>query len=474
MEEDTLRKQIYHLREVEKLSIRQIARQLNIDRKKISRILAQGEVSPRALSKPILIEPYIQLIAQWYKQYPRLRATQIYQRLKSYGFNGSYPTVANFTKEYRKKKHTAYHTLTFLPGQEAQVDWFFFNNETIGKVAGFVYVLSYSRYAWGMFYPKTTFEFFLDGHLQCFKHLGGLAHSHRYDNLSSVVKRRNPSTEYNPQFLDFASYYGFSIYLCNPGKGNEKGRVERLIRDIRVFLYGQEFSSIEDLNKKFHTWLNQRNNTIHRSTNSTPAQLLKKEKLLGLPPKEYQPTRIIPGIGISKTALVEFETNKYSVPSSCCSQPAQIIAYPDKVEIWVSLKKVASHKRSFNKKQIIRNPLHEEKLLQRSSKFKWQRIYQLIESMNLVFRDFLHNQQDDTQRIETAYFLFKLLKSHSKAMLISAVGELNKMQCFKLKALRSLLNLPQPKDSDILWPKDSHLLNFNYQQRSLEAYDKFT
>ena len=121
-----------------------------------------------SLPKPVLLEPFIQLIVEWYNQRPYLKALQVYERLKSYGFQGSYPTVVNFTREYRQKRPAVYHPLTFLPGQEAQIDWFFFNSENIGKVAGFLYVLAYSRYAWGQFYPKTTFEFFLDAHLKCF------------------------------------------------------------------------------------------------------------------------------------------------------------------------------------------------------------------------------------------------------------------------------------------------------------------
>lgn len=78
-----------------------------------------------------------------------------------------------------------------------------------------------------------------------------MARRHRYDNLKSVVlKRSSGNIEYNPQFLDFARFHGFSIHVCNPYSGNEKGRVERIIRDIRVFLYAETFDSLSDLNEK--------------------------------------------------------------------------------------------------------------------------------------------------------------------------------------------------------------------------------
>ena len=162
------------------------------------------------------------------------------------------------------------------------MDWFFVNLPGIGKVAGFLYVLAYSRYAWGIFYPKHSFEFFLAGHVACFKNIGGLAHRHRYDNLKSVVIKHTPDEiKYNGQFLDFARHYNFSIHVCNPYSGNEKGRVERIIKDIRPFLYAEKFTDLKDLNCSFHAWLDNRNNTIHRSTGKTPKDLLSEERLKG-------------------------------------------------------------------------------------------------------------------------------------------------------------------------------------------------
>jgi transcriptional regulator with XRE-family HTH domain len=186
MSEESLVQRALHLRQVEKLSQRQIAEALGISRKRVRRIL-DGPLDASSIPKISILDGYDNLVAQWYKQYPRLKATQVYERLKEYGYKGAYASVARFTREQRSPKIESYHPLIFLPGEEAQIDWFFFNHERIGTVAGFLYLLSYSRYAWGVFYPKTSFEFFLAGHIECFKRIGGLAHRHRYDNLKSVV-----------------------------------------------------------------------------------------------------------------------------------------------------------------------------------------------------------------------------------------------------------------------------------------------
>lgn len=468
MDKEAIAQRVLYLSQTEGLSGRQIAACMGISRRRVKNILNNS--GARALPKKRLLDEYVHLVNHWYKQYPHLQATQVWERLKAYGYQGSYVSVARLTREHRRLKQTAYHPLTFLPGEEAQIDWFFFNHDRLGQVAGFVYVLAYSRYAWGVFYPKTSFEFFLAGHIECFKHIGGLAHRHRYDNLKSVVLKRSPLIEYNPQFVDFARVYGFAIHLCNPYKGNEKGRVERLIRDIRAFLYAEDFIDICDLNNKFHTWLNKRNGAIHRSTGKTPKELLCQERLIGLPQHPYLPRRVIQA-STSKTALVEFETNKYSVPSRCALKTVEVMAYPESIEICLAGKPVARHKRSFGKKQIIQNPLHAERLLGRSPQFKMQRILQLITNMDPAFQSFIENQDDDTNHMETAYQLFTLLKTHSRPMLISAVRELKGMACFKIKALRSLLGLPEPKEPQALWPQNTTLLNLKYQERSLKDYD---
>lgn len=469
MENESIQKQVLYLHQVQKLSGRQIAKTLGVGRKLIQRIVS-GQVKLAAVAKPEIVSPYQNLITHWYKEYPGLKALQIYERLKSYGYEGSYSTVARFTQKYRCKKKEAYHVLQFLPGEEAQIDWFFFRHEKLGVVAGFLYVLCHSRYAWGGFYPRTGFEFFLQAHLDVFGHLKGLAHRHRYDNLKSVVLKHEPTViEYNPQFLDFARFFGFSIHACNPYKGNEKGRVERLIRDARIFLYGESFSDLRELNQKFRHWLTKRNDTIHRVTDKTPRELFGEERLLGLPQGEYPARRLTPVL-VSKTALVEFETNRYSVPSGLASKMAELVAEADRIEIWVSGQRVAQHARSFERKKLFLNPLHSERLLQQTRNFKFERIYQLIQSMDPAFEEFL-GPQEEAEKYRAAYEIFQLLKTHSRGLLVSAIRELNRMGARKIKALGSLLNLPETKEPNPIWPQNPELLNLNYRPRRLQDYD---
>jgi len=252
----------------------------------------------------------------------------------------------------------------------------------------------------------------------------------------------------------------------------DKGRVERIIRDIRVYLETEKFADLVELNRKFHAWLERRNNTIHRSTGKTPIELLSQERLLKLPLNAYPARRVVPA-RVSKTALVEFDANKYSVPTSCVGKMAEITAYPGHIEIWLGSQKVATHKRCFGRMQMIQNPLHAERLLNRSPKFKLERIQQLIVGMDLVFKTFIDNQEEETQQT-VAHQIYELIRTHSKTVVLSAVRELNGMGCAKVKALMSLLRVPGVQEPPAVWPKDTRLLNLNYEERKLTDYDPDT
>ena len=471
--DEAVKQKIQYLIQVEHLSRRQIGARLRMGHRRIKRIL-DGVPASKSGPKPNKsIEPFRQLVERWYNEYPRLMAAKVYEKLKSYGYEGSLRVVERLTQPYRNPKPQSFRELIFHPGEEAQVDWLVASLENIGKVFCFLYLLAYSRLAFAKFYPRFSFEFFLQGHLEAFRKINGIPRAHRYDNLKSVVlKRDKDRIDYNPQFLDFARHFGFKINVCNVRRANEKGRVERLGLDVRGFLYGKTFKTIQDLNEQFELWLAQRNIRLHRITGKAPLELFKEEKLMSLPSVSYLPCRILPVV-ISKTAMVDFDTNRYSVPSYHSGKDGTLLAYPDKIEVKTGNgNAVAVHKRSFDRLKSIRNPLHEERLLNRSPRFKMQRIHQLITAMESLFAEFAGRQNDEPSALLASYTIFKLLKNHGRAMVLSAIRELLAAGCLKALALESLLNPPN-RSGDIpqVNPQDASLLNIRYRERNLSDYD---
>lgn len=462
--------QVKHLYEVEKLSMRQIAAQLKMCTKTVSCIITEKE-RPKKERKYPLIHPFLRLIRQWYQQYPNLKATQIHERLKDYGYQGRYGMVAVYTKQYRQKKREVYHELEFLPGEAAQVDWME-AHLPFGKVYGFVYILAYSRYLFVQFYLRSSLEFFLDGHIRAHTEMGGAPRALWYDNLKSVVIQRKPELIMNAHFLDFARHYGFSIHPCTPGRANEKGRVERVIRDIRVFIEGSSFNDIIDLNRKVSIWRKERNGRIHRATRKTPTDALTEETLIPLPAIPYKPCRIVP-VSIGKTAFIECDTNRYSVPSGYAGTGATLSIFVDRIEVLIKDRVIASHSRSFGRHEKIEHPSHRVQLLNKTPNLKYERIFSLMKNMGKEIVHFLTQAESEGEDpLFIAYGLFKLLRTSSKEMLLSAVREANDLRVYKLKYIESLLIPRDMKEESPVYPRNASLLDISYRKRELTEYDE--
>jgi len=466
-QDESLESRVKHLRTVEGLSIRQIAKALSMGKERVGRIISgRGLVT---IPKQTVVAPYERLIEEWYQEHPYLQAQQVYDRLKPYGYTGSYVRLVLHTRKYRRKsKKQVFHELEFLPGEEAQVDWALWRIPS-GIVYGFVFLLAWSRYVYVRFYPRCTMEFFLAGHIEALREIGGVPRKCRYDNLTSVVIKRTPELKLNAQFMDFCRHYSFGVHPCTVRRPNEKGRVERVIRDIKDFFRVTPCETIAQLNKQTSLWRQERNKRLHRTTERPPAEMLKEEKLIALPQIHYQPRRSIV-VTVGKTGFVSFETNRYSVPSS--GPTLELMAYPEHIELHDKGRKIADHKRSFLRSQKIENPLHRERLLSITPNFKYQRIYQLMSSMDLCVRQFLAAaEQDGQEPVGVAYDLFKLIKQVARGMLLSAVREANQGGICRVKHLVLILNLPHKTQDNPVYPQDQRLLDITYEGRDLSEYD---
>jgi hypothetical protein len=105
--------------------------------------------------------------------------------------------------------------------------------------------------------------------------------------------------------------------------------------------------------------------------------------------------------------------------------------------------------------------------------FKSQRIFQLMDQMDPALHRLLHEAEQEGQSpLNTAYECFKLLKHVSKAMLLSAVREANRIGTFKIRYVQSLLQVPQPQPPNPVFPQQSKLLEIDYERRNLKEYDE--
>ena len=140
---------IRHLFYAEHWKIGTIAAQLDVHRDAVRAALeTEGFNRARREQSDRLADPYLDFIRQTLKQYPRLRATRIFQMIQLRGYSGSVSQLRRVVAVLRPAQEAFLQLRTF-PGQEAQADWAHFGEVQIGRarrrLSCFVITLSYSR-----------------------------------------------------------------------------------------------------------------------------------------------------------------------------------------------------------------------------------------------------------------------------------------------------------------------------------------
>ena len=81
-------------------------------------------------------------------------------------------------------------------------------------------------------YPRETTEAFLDGHVSALTFFGGVPLSILYDNTKIAVAKicGDGKRERTRAFTELVSHYLFQDRFGRPGKGNDKGKVEGLVK----------------------------------------------------------------------------------------------------------------------------------------------------------------------------------------------------------------------------------------------------
>jgi transposase len=319
-----------------------------------------------------ILDPYLPFIRDTLAQYPRLRATRLFEMLRPRGYGGSANQLRRVVRLLRPQGHVAlYRRLVVLPAEEAQIDWGAFGSVRIGHgtraLSGFVMVLSYSRALFAHFTLDQTLESFLRGHVEAFQVFGGSARTLVYDNLkSAVLERQGTAIRFHPRLLDLAGHYHFAPRPCTPARGNEKGKVERQIRYLRdAFFAARTFRDVDDLNAQFQRW---RDDIAHQrrhpeQRDQTVAQVLAQEqvRLLPLPAHPFETDLMRPVVS-GKLAYVRFDRNSYSIPHTHIRRPLTLLASATTVRIVGGVEEIARHARSYDSGATIEDPAHLEGL----------------------------------------------------------------------------------------------------------------
>lgn len=353
------------------LSVSAIAAVTGYDRKTIRKYLTEaapvptyGPRAPRA-SK---LDPYREFLERRL-QAGVWNAQVLLRELVQQGYSGSYTLVKEYLQPRREAaREVAVRRFETPPGHQAQLDWGELGTlETPDradgrrkqKLSALVLTLGYSRALFAEVVTDQTLSTLLTLHEAAFAALGGVPREILYDRMKTVATGVDARGEiqWQPLFLDFARYWGFTPRLCRAYRPQTKGKVERGIRYLRGnFLCGRTATDVPDLQGQLRTWLWEvAFPRVHGTTHRVVREAWEEERpflqaLAGRLPFPCRPEIIR---RVSRDAYVSFESNRYPVPWTVAGREATLRTVGDQVEIVVGGEVVVTHPRCWGRHQVL-------------------------------------------------------------------------------------------------------------------------
>jgi len=469
----------------QQLRISQIAHSLGIDERTAKYWADQKTYHQRkATRRAGKLDPYKPRILELVEKHP-YTSVQINRFLQQEGYQGGLTILKDFVRTVRPRKSNAFLTLSFAPGECAQVDWGQYGTIQVGstrrRLSFFVMVLCYSRMMYLEFTVLEKMEQFLTCHQNAFEFFGAVPEAIMVDNLKCAVLKRlvGNAPVFNPKYLEFSSHYGFSIRACNVRKGNEKGRVENGVGYVKKnFLAGLEIPDFSMINPTSHTWLDQVANVrVHGTTHERPVDLfaLEKPKLQPLPVMPYDIATPCPARA-NKCFRIELDSNRYSVPSEYAGARLTLKAYNDRICIYSKNNLIARHERSYDRNQDIENPDHPRALLQHRRKAKEQRL--LMQFLKLSSKAEAYYGELANRRLNPKHHIRQIValsEIYGAEKVARAIEDAFTFQAFSCEYIANILEQRErmrPQAAALHVTRRQDLLELDLPEPDLSIYDE--
>jgi len=368
-------------------TIKEIVRELHVSRNTVRKVLRSGateftyerEVQPR----PKLgrwKDDLDRLLAGNEAKSARERLTliRLFEELRGHGYEGGYDAVRRYARNWERERSAstadAYVPLSFAPGEAYQFDWsheiVLINGATVRVKVAHVR-LCHSRMLFVRAYPRESQEMVFDAHDRAFAFFKGTCTRGIYDNMKTAVETIFVGKEraYNRRFLQMCGHYLIDPVACTPASGWEKGQVENQVGVVRerFFTPRLRVKSYDELN----AWLLDRCISYARAhrhpefKDRTVFEVFEEERPSLVPyAGRFDGFHALPA-SVSKTCLVRFDNNRYSVAACAVGRPVEVRAYADRIELRQEGRLVGEHRRSFGRDQTIYDPWHYVPVLAR-------------------------------------------------------------------------------------------------------------
>jgi len=357
------------------MSQREASRHFGISRDTVRKMMAYSVPPGYRRQAPVRrpkLDAFIPIIDQWLeadRAVPRKQrhtAKRVFDRLRDeHGFTGGYTIIKDYMRDRERRGQEMFVPLAH-PAGHGQADF----GEAVVVIGGveqkahfFVLDLPHSDACYVRAYPAAVAEAWVDGHIHAFAFFGAVPQSIVYDNDRCLVAKILPdgTRKRATLFSGFLSHYLIRDRYGRPGKGNDKGSVEGLVgyarRNFMVPI--PRFASWDEFNLWLEEQCRKRQSDRLRGESETIGERLLRDlaAMRPLPASPFEACDQASG-RVSSQALVRYRTNDYSVPVAFGHQDVWIRGYVDAVVIGCGGEVIARHPRSYEREEVVFDPLH--------------------------------------------------------------------------------------------------------------------
>ena len=259
-----------------------------------------------------------------------------------------------------------------------------------------------------------------------FHHMGGVPRVIRFDNLSPAVKkiRAKGERDLTDVFERFVLHYGFTYEFCNPGKGNEKGHVESMVKYVRnnFLLPENTIVDLDQFNSTLWELAEGDRDRKHYEKQVFQSELYEedREEWLQLPEKKFDCVRH-KETKADKYGFISIDQKQYSTSPRFAGQKVRVrITYQSIIILNEENEVVAKHGRLYGirRKSMVWQP-YLELLAKRPRAIKYSSIY---DQFPPIWAEFLRSCSEEEQT-DALRLLGKFLKNDDFSLLNGALEQ---------------------------------------------------
>jgi transposase len=248
----------------------------------------------------------------------RISAKRLLPAARAAGYSGSARNfrrlVASAKQAWRAEHHRGRRPAVWSPGEHLVIDW-----GSEGGLHVFCAVLAWSRFRFVRFAADERAETTLAMLAGCFEVLGGVPGTVLADRMGclkgGVVANVVVPT---PEYVRFASHYGFRPDFCEAADPESKGIVEHLVGYAKADLIVPQapFGGFTAANAAAAEWCAEVNGVTHSEICAVPAErlVIERELLAPLPSLRAAIGKFVTR-KVDRLSCVRFASARYSVPA---------------------------------------------------------------------------------------------------------------------------------------------------------------